>query len=537
MKNVRSNYLYLLMALLAGGLSSCKKELNLSPTGSLTTADVFSTTAGYEEALAKAYGAYALISSTGSTTSDISIAGVSDPAETDFLRQYWDAEELTTDEAVNAWNDPYLNQFHGLNWTSSNVYVTALYDRCLFQITVCNQLIAQSSDAMLTSRGITGASADSVREFKAEARFLRAFQYWVLMDLYGTPAFVTDKDPIGAGSFLPPQTTRAALFSYVESELQAVDSTLPAPHMNAYGRADQAAEWALLSRMYLNADTYLGSGNDHYTQAITYASKVINAGYSLMPSYQNLFLADNNLNNPEVILSINYDGVQTQNFGGTSYIINAALSAAQVPSDFGVPNGGWTGNRSTQSLPQFFPDYSGATDHRAIFNSTGQSLDASVVTTFTDGLAVTKWSNMTSLGLAAPSVNGELCSTDFPLFRLGEIYLNYAEAVLRGGSGGSMTLALQYFNDLRTRAYGNTSANVSTISLADILNERGRELYWEGFRRTDLIRFGEFTQGNYLWAWKGNVLGGTGVSANFNLFPIPQTELLSNPHLVQNPGF
>jgi hypothetical protein len=100
-----------------------------------------------------------------------------------------------------------------------------------------------------------------------------------------------------------------------------------------------------------------------------------------------------------------------------------------------------------------------------------------------------------------------------------------------------MSQALQYFNLLRQRAYGNTNGNVSSIALPDILNERGKELYWEGFRRTDLIRFGEFTQGNYLWAWKGNVLGGTAVSSDFNLFPIPQTELIANPKLVQNPGF
>lgn len=535
MKSQTHSYTLLALAILAGVLSSCNKDLNRTPLNSLTIDQTFSTAAGYKEVLAKAYGSYALISSTGSSTSDINIAGISDPATTDFIREYWNAQELTTDEALNAWNDGNLNQFHGLNWTSSNVYLTALYDRCLFQITVCNELIAQSTDALLASRGITGQDAVNVRQYRAEARFLRAFQYWVLMDLYGNPAFVTDTDPIGSTSFLPPQITRANLFNYVESELKSVDSTLVAPHMNEYGRADQGAEWALLARMYLNADTYLGAGNDHYTDAITYAAKVINAGYSLMGTYQNLFLADNNLNNPEVILSINYDGVQTQNFGGTTYIINAALSATQVPANFGVPDGGWTGNRSTQNLPLLFPDYSGATDHRAFFN--GSNLNASTVTTFSDGLAVTKFSNMTSQGVPAPSVNGTLCSTDFPLFRLGEMYLTYAEAVLRGGSGGSMTLALQYFNDLRYRAYGNHSADVGSISLTDILNERGRELYWEGFRRTDLIRFGQFTQGTYLWPWKGNVAAGSAVSPDFALFPIPETELLSNSHLIQNAGY
>src|ERR1019366_9022099 len=136
--------------------------------------------------------------------------------------------------------------------------------------------------------------------YRAEARFLRAFQYWVLMDLFGNPALVTENDPIG--DYIPKQIQRADLFNYIESELKGVDSNLVAPRQNEYGRADQAAAWALLARMYLNAEVYLGAGKGRYNDAITYASKVINTGYSLMPSYRNLFTSDNNLDNPEIIL-------------------------------------------------------------------------------------------------------------------------------------------------------------------------------------------------------------------------------------------
>ncbi|MBW4960287.1 RagB/SusD family nutrient uptake outer membrane protein, partial [Klebsiella pneumoniae] len=103
-------------------------------------------------------------------------------------------------------------------------------------------------------------------------------------------------------------------------------------------------------------------------------------------------------------------------------------------------------------------------------------------------------------------------SVDFPLFRLPEAYLNYAEGVLRGG-GGTTSQALAYVNLLRQRAYGNDSGRLNSISLDVILSERAKEFYWEGYRRTDLIRFGKFTDGSYLWPFKGGIKGGRGVEA------------------------
>jgi hypothetical protein len=170
------------------------------------------------------------------------------------------------------------------------------------------------------------------------------------------------------------------------------------------------------------------------------------------------------------------------------------------------------------------------------------TLEMTQLYTATSGLSTFKFRNLTRSGGPAPDADpaGNFSDIDFPLFRLGEIYLIYAEAVLRGGSGGDATTALGYVNALRTRAYGgNTSGNISAsgLTLPFILDERGRELYYECQRRTDLIRFGEFTTGTYLWAWKGGVLNGTSVGGQYNLFPIPSTDLSSNPNLVQNPGY
>jgi len=354
------------------------------------------------------------------------------------------------------------------------------------------------------------------------------------MDLFGNPAFVTENDPVG--DYIPKQIKSADLFNYIVSELKGADSNLVAPMQNEYARVDQAAEWALLARMYLNADTYLGSGNDHYTDAITYASKVINAGYTLSPSFRNLFASDNNTNNTEIILPIPYNATTAQNYGGSTFLICSAHNTD--PTDdaaFGIPGGGWLGNRSTGPLPTVFGDYSGNTDHRALFGPGTEAINS--VLDFTQGIEVYKFTNVTSTGTTPYSPNGVLCSTAFPLFRLAEMYLVYIEAQSRGGSGGDAATALNYFNALRTRAYGNTSGNVSSYVLTDILNERQKELYWECFRRTDLIRYGMFTGSNYVWPWKGGVQAGTGVDSHLNLLPLPATEINANPNLIQNPGY
>jgi hypothetical protein len=513
-------------------LSACTKTLNVNPDNTTTSAQQYSTPAGYKDVLAKVYGSYSLISSTGTGASDVNVAGITDPGNTDFLRGFWNMEELPTDEAICAWNDANVQNYHAMNWTSSNLYITALYDRSLYQITVCNEFIRQSTDAVVAGKGFSAADVANIKNYRAEARFLRAYQYWVLMDLFGNPPFVTENDLIGTG--IPKQIQRADLFTYIESELKAIDGDLVPARQNEYGRADQGAEWALLARLYLNAQVY--TGMPRYSDAITYAAKVINGGYTLLPHYSNLFKSDNNINNTEVILPIAYDATYSQNFGGTTFLICSAHATDPIDdSTYGIPAGGWLGNRSTKNLPLVFGDYSGATDKRALFGP--GSLDIADVLTFTDGVGVYKFNNKTSAGVTPYSPNGVLCSTDFPLFRLGEMYLVYIEAVARGGAGGDATTALGYFNLLRARGYEDNSGAVTTYTLTDILNERERELYWEGFRRTDLIRYGQFTNNTFLWPWKGGVPAGTAVDDHFNLYPIPSTDIISNPSLKQNTGY
>jgi len=527
----------LITGLITSGLMSCDKNKILSPNYQVTSQQVYSTPQGYIQAVAKVYGAMALTGNQGPAGNG-DIQGI-DEGTSDFFRLLWYAQELPTDEAVIAWGDPGVPDLHQMNWSSSNVILTGLYYRSMYQITLANDFIRQASDANLTSRGISGSDADNIRHFRAEARFLRAYQYSVLMDLFANPPFVTDANAVG--SIVPPQTDRKTLFNYIESELKAIDPLMAAPMKNQYGRADQGAVWALLSRIYLNAGVY--TGTPRYNDAITYAQKVIGAGYALIPNYDNLFLADNNQNTSENIFSIEYDGNNIQGYGGTTFMTHAPVGGSMPSSDFGI-SGGWGGVRTTSALVNLFPantstafPNNGNPDKRAEFWTQGQSLAINDVTNFKDGYAVTKWRNVTSTG--APGSNINFSDIDEPLFRLSEVYLNYAEAVLRGGTNGDAATALTYINKIRTRAYGDASGNITSgqLTLPFILDERARELYWEGFRRTDLIRYGLFTGSTYVWPFKGGVKGGTSVSDNRNLFPIPDLDRSLNPNLKQNPGY
>jgi hypothetical protein len=522
---------------LSCGLISCDKNKILTPNYEVTSQQVYSTAAGYTQSMAKVYGAFALTGNQGPAGSP-DIQGI-DEGTSDFLRLLWCAQELPTDEAVVAWGDIGVPDFHQMNWSSSNTLLLGVYERSIYQITLANEFIRQSTDAELATRNITGADATNIRYYRAEARFLRAYQYSILMDLFANPPFTTDANEVG--TIIPPQTDRKTLFAYIESELKTIDPLMVAPMKNQYGRADQGAVWALLARIYLNAAIYTGTAR--YTDAVTYSQKVINAGYSMIGNYDNLFLADNNLNTTENIFSINYDGNKTQSYGGTTFMTHAPVGGSMPSSDFGI-SGGWAGTRVTSNLVNLFPantstkfPNNGNPDTRAEFWTQGQNITINDVTNFTDGIAVTKWRNVTSAGVAGS--NNSYSDVDEPLFRLPEMYLTYAEAVLRGGTGGDAGTALGYINKIRTRAYGNSNGNITSdqLTLNFILDERARELYWEGFRRTDLIRYGEFTTGTYLWPFKGGVKAGTSVADYRNIYPIPEQDRAVNPNLKQNAGY
>jgi starch-binding outer membrane protein, SusD/RagB family len=511
-------------------LGSCTKNLDRQPKYGNTAASLYVDLAGYKSVLAKTYAGLTLTGNSGPDGSG-DIAGI-DEGFSSYIRQYWSAQELSTDEAVIGWNDATIKDFHFQTWSSADVFIRALYSRIFFQITLTNEFIRESAASKLSDRGISGADATEIGYMRAEARFLRALSYYHALDLFGNVPFVTELDNVG--SFLPTQITRANLFKYIEDELKAIEADLKDARTNEYGRADKAAAWALLSRLYLNAEVY--TGTPKYSECITYSNKVIaTPGYSLISNYRNLFLADNNVTSTnEFIFAVNFDGNKSRTWGGTTFLVHAPIVGTMQAADHGV-DFGWGGIRVTK---QFYQKFAGPVgDNRANFYTSGQSLEINDIASGTDGYAAIKFRNKTSTG--GNGSNPTWVDTDFPFFRLAEIYLNYAEAVLRGGTGGSTENALTYVNNLRKRAYGNASGDIlgSQLTVPFLIDERAKELYWEGVRRTDLIRYGQFTEGGYLWAWKGGVAGGQSVSSNRKLYPIPSAELVANPNLVQNTGY
>jgi hypothetical protein len=207
------------------------------------------------------------------------------------------------------------------------------------------------------------------------------------------------------------------------------------------------------------------------------------------------------------------------------------------PAVYGI-NGGWFGLRATSAFVDLFTDISGNTDERAIFYTDGQSKEISEtgIPNFTEGYAMPKYTNVTSAGDAGSDLNHP--DTDFPMFRYADVLLMYAEAVVRGGTGGDIATAVGYINQLRERAYNGTNGNITAgdLTLDFIIAERGRELYWEGHRRTDLIRFNLFSE-NGVWPHKGGVAAGKTTDKFRDLYPIPASEILANPKLQQNPGY
>ncbi|MCE5320257.1 MAG: RagB/SusD family nutrient uptake outer membrane protein [Bacteroidales bacterium] len=521
--------------------TSCLKDLDTKPLDEKTfTVDkAYADQAAYKQGLAKIYSVMAVSGQDGSGSTDIT--GL-DPGNSQFLRSLWNVQVVTTDECKNGWgNDSWVPELNNNTWSNiKNESIDGVYYRAMFIVALSNEYLKQTTDAKLDERGHAAIKAE-VAKFRLEARFMRALAYSILLDVYGNPPYMTDEHPIGG--YMPSQIGRKAMFEYIESELKAIEPNMLAPRTNEYGRADQGAAWTLLARLYLNAEVYTGTAR--YTDVITYAKKVIGGGYVLSPTYSYLFMADNDKSaaKNEIIFPIVFDGNKIQTWGGMTYLVASSRSGSEKDI---VDNGtqqAWDGNRATAKLVDKFTysdltgDYPVSPDKRAIFFQKGRSKEiTNPLNTFTtQGWSVFKFTNKTSTG--GKGSHNDFPDTDFPYFRLADVYLMLAEAVVRGGTGATSAEALQYFNALRVRAYGSEVGNVSALTLPLLIDERSRELYWEGTRRTDLIRFGMYTGSTYLWPMKGGQASGVSIDAKYNLFPIPVADLMANPNLVQNTGY
>lgn len=328
---------------------ACFNDLDTVPIDDdvVTSANVYLDTTAYRKVLAKLYAGLAVSGQQG-PSGQPDISGV-DEGFGQYVRGLWYHQELTTDEAVIGWNDQTIKDFHYQTWDANDVFISAFYSRIFYQISLCNEFLRETTESKLNDRGVSGNLRAEIGEYRSEARFLRALSYWHALDHFRNVPFVTENDIVGA--FFPKQISKEDLFLYIESEIKDIETTLAPARSNQYGRADQGAAWMLMAKLYLNAEVY--TGLPRYGDCLTYCEKVIGAGYTLDPEYRNMFLADNN-NSDEFIFSVAFDGLNTQTWGGTTFLVHAPLGGSMNPADFGV-DGNWGGVRVTPSIVDKFP--------------------------------------------------------------------------------------------------------------------------------------------------------------------------------------
>ncbi|MCW4097305.1 RagB/SusD family nutrient uptake outer membrane protein [Segatella copri DSM 18205] len=547
------------------GTTSCVSDLDQYPHTETTSKDVYTSLANYEAVLGKIYAAM-VTSGQGKGGDNKDMESVLNKgAGFDYMRMFINMQECGTDEFASTWlTGEQTTGLTYLSWDANDAWVSDMYYRIYYNIALCNEFLRNANSA-----NFSGADAEKMKEYKAEVRFMRALFYYHALDFYRNIPMVTENDPVG--SYIPPRYTPQQTFDYIESELKdCVGDMLPASTC-PYGQASQGAAYTLLAKLYLNSEVY--TGVDKYAECKEACEKVMDMGYSLESDYSKLFNADNDKRTNEIIFALPVSAEHIVSWGSSTYLVCGQVSlsnANQNVADYGV-TAGWSEFRLRPEFVDKFTqtDIDGGDDgdKRCKFFTNGQSKDISSMTTETAGYLSEKWSNLKDDGITAASNTADAgVETDFPLFRLADVYLMYAECVVRCKDANDKPLdwdpwngginindqtviesrkkgAIYWINLLRERAYGKDEngnprgqvwkENFSSKEafLQFILDERARELYHEGYRRTDLIRYGQFTTNKYIWQWKGGTHDGQAVDSKYNIYPIPNTELTANPNL------
>ena len=554
----------IIVSLLCFSLTSCFSDLDTEPLddNELVSSKVYSTADGYMGMLAKCYSSLILTGQKGGDGGDGDLQGANE-GYSGYVRLLFYLQELSTDNFLMPSSSNGLRKMLNMQWDASNApVVTWTYQRLYMAIAYCNEFLRECTEDKLRARGLWEEMGADFEAYRAEARFIRAYCYAALCDMFGNVPYIDENTGV---KDVPVQWSRKDIFEYAEKELLDIDSKLKDSHVAKYGHVDRVAAWFLLSRMYLNAETWIKV--NRYDDALKYAKKVIEEGnYPLARDYREIFLADNDQCS-EIIWPLCQDGQKAQSSAGTNFYVKAFVNGPMNELyQTGVGSRGWGNVRAKTTLVDAFDPAdvpfdvndswgNNKADKRALFmtalpNQRKETWDdnLAMTSTFTCGYGYIKWRNVTRNDQPAPQ--GEAyTSIDFPMFRTGEAYLIAAEAILRGAQGGTRAQALNYVNEIRQRAYmsgkyakdGVRSDVAGTITDAQltldfILAERQRELASELVRRTDLVRFGKFTKGNN-WDWKNGERLGADVDDHFNVFPIPETERTNNPNLVQNDGY
>lgn len=520
--------------------TSCLGDLDQEPILDKSSQSIHNA-ADCQAFLAKIYSGFGLSGNSSDPNVEPDLQG-GDQGSLVFLRGLLSLQLFPSDEAIWNWADEGIVELCQLNWDYTLPYAYSFYQRAMLNVRYCKEFLDVYSDE---------SNIPDVQKYRDQVRGLRAMNYYYLIDLYRNPGLVWDDSPTDDKSWKPSQIGAQALFDKIVAELVDLsengnlDET---PSMVTYGRVTKPVINTLLAKMYLNAEVYVGT--PMYDKAAVYAKKVIDAGFGLEDNYANLFCGENHLTGThknEIIYAIPFDNVNAKSFGSTIMLTAAAYGGDMDQTWFGMSSS-WTCLKPTQQMIEFFsgsPD-AGTDSHGslvkkdkryAFYDGAGTRTPESKMQDWNSGYLCYKFTNLGWDG--APVTPTPDPNTDFPLFRLADIYLIYAECAARNAAGTNKAQAVEYVNLLRERANGDKSANItaSDLTLDFILDERARELYWEGQRRSDLVRFGKFTK-DYAWAYKGGTLEGVAnIDSRFNIYPISDRDLTANPNLVQNPGY
>lgn len=474
-----------------------------------------------------------------------------DGGASELIRAFWSVQETTADAAKCSWeNDAWVRALNTNTWNAAqNDAIYAVYVRTLQGVSYVNEYLRQTTPEKLTARGVAPALSDKIQTFRAEARFIRAYLYWIALDCFGSVPFSTENSPFG-GTYAPPQVSRAEVYDYCVSELRYLisdDSPMMEPR-TMYPRADKGSAAGLLARLYLNSEVY--TGIPRWSEAKAVCEKIFDMGYELCPDQTALFRGDNGENPSalgEMLWTVAYDAGSTESYGGTTYLLAASLASTDI-TDTSKPNGqvnGWAGLRVPyEYVSRFFEvsgqdyvtgEYEVADKRGEVFYIKGrkESMDGALYV-FMNGWSCLKFNNIphdqTEQDYLVTASTNSFSNVDFPMIRLAEIYLIYAEACMHDGGDASDRIAA-----LRERA-GVPAPPV--IDSDFIMAERARELMWEAHRRTDLIRLGLYDTDAYLWPYKGGqAFAGKPFGDYMRIFPLPPTELATNKALQQNPGY
>ena len=561
---MKTRYFAAAVAVVMLAFTSCINDLDTLPLNDndLTSEVVYGAEEeAYIQGLAKLY---ATISS-----EELVNVSANDAGASQVTRAFWACQEITTDACKCAWgNDGWVRTMNYNTWTDAeNDAVFGVFFRSLQAISYCNEYLRQTASGKLSDRGVSAELAAKIQEFRAEARVIRAWYYWMAMDVFGAVPFATENTPFGADA--PPQKPADYIYDYIVSELEAVaaeDSALPAARAN-YPRMDKGAALGLLARVYLNAETY--KGEPAYAEAKATCERIFGLGYKLAPTYAELFRGDNGENpdaRGEFLMAVPFDTNKQQSNGGTTFLCRAAQNDKDWQNYgplMGV-NGGWGGIRLHEDyVERYFnidvenADFTtgeydakdGATlDERGkLFfikgRTSGSMADHSEVINFLYGWSCFKFNNIphdkTMEEYEATAVSENFTNIDLPVVRLGEIYLIYAEACARLGQGVAEAQVKMDELAERTGMPAITVPGAWNNDARDLfLAERARELMWESCRRTDLIRYGLYTSEEYVWPFKGNESAiGQAFPAYKKLFAIPASQIAANPDLKNPEGY